>query len=214
MKSTRRLSQRDVNSLTFNCATWLFSAFSPWSSTHARCCVNNALHACTCVELTDGPIPLVVVPGIRNAINIITFDYTEEREGWERERELSLYPRFPGYRVDLHEIACFAHRHVCVHIQHSTFVSTTRSFDYFTASARIKNIASRKASTACITDVSQWISHQRMLFIYFFILIKYWNLFCNKNLPRAFLSASPMYVKIINMFLYLNNITKFYVGIL
>ena len=87
MKSTRRLSQRDVNSLTFNCATWLFSAVSPWSSTHARSCVNNALHACTCVELTDGPIPLAVVPGIRNAINIITFDYTGRRARGVRKRK-------------------------------------------------------------------------------------------------------------------------------
>lgn len=32
------------------------------------------------LELTDGPIPLVAVPGIRDAINIITFDYTEGRK--------------------------------------------------------------------------------------------------------------------------------------
>lgn len=73
------------------------------------------------MELTDGPIPLVAVPGIRDAINIITFDYTEGRKtrGGEKGKEgqqegggrgyaaavAALYPRFPGYRVGSHEIA-------------------------------------------------------------------------------------------------------------
>jgi len=98
--------------------------------------------ACTCVELTDGPIPLVV-PGIRDAINIITFDYTEVKRKRKKGRlSILVFQVTASARTRLH--AEIAHGHVCT-LKHSTFVSSTRSFVYFTA--RIKNIVSKKAST-------------------------------------------------------------------
>lgn len=140
MKSRRRLSQRDVNSLTFNCATWLFPRFLPLNQ-YSRVKLRER-RACTCVELTDGPIPLVTVPGIRDAINIITFDYTEgrrtrgARKGRRGPVSLSSFSRLPRRLAR----DCVLRARTRVHalpytLEHSTFVSSTRSFDYFTASA-------------------------------------------------------------------------------
>lgn len=53
---SRRLSQRDVNSLTFNCATWAGRART--ANTYAAARLRERRHvACTCTELSDEPIP-------------------------------------------------------------------------------------------------------------------------------------------------------------
>lgn len=146
------------------------------------------------MELTDGPIPLVAVPGIRDAINIITFDYMEgrktrgARKGKRGAVSLSSFSRLPRRLAR----DC-VHGHVYVHFRtHSNILPSFHRFDLLTTLPRQREKRiQKKLGLHHGTSVNN--SLKNVICVYIFMLILDFIFFIKNffiktfSLPRYFI---------------------------